>query len=214
MKHKWILAGMSLTLCASVGIVALLGLAPSGILGMALPSSMSHDHIRIELPQARIAAADLSADLEAAAILREAVESAEPLASETEPKLAIATDSSGRDQTKEAHLSRTSRPDGLLDVTFDLSRPDILDRSSLDVRKVVRFNGADAGQATIRVGHGSALFIAREDLRSLLSGAGRVDLADKLATGAERPFVAFDEVRQAGLNLRYDAASDRILFTG
>ena len=214
MKHKWIVVGLSLTLCAPAGVLAFLGLDPRGILGVPLPAPMSRDYVRIELPPAEIATADQSADLEAATILREALESPEPPATVTEPGLVIATDVSGREQGQAARPSPASGPDGLLDVSFDLSQLDMLDRSPLDVRKVVRFNGADAGQATIRVGAGSALFIASEDLRNLLSEAERVDLADRLAAGPERRFVGFDEVRQAGLNLRYDAASDRILITG
>ena len=100
-----------------------------------------------------------------------------------------------------------------MDVSFDLAQPRISDRAALEVRKGVRFNGADAGQATIRVGTGSALFIASDDLRALLSAARRVDLADRLTSGAERPFVGFDEIRQAGVNLRYDAASDQIVIS-
>jgi hypothetical protein len=212
-KQKWIVAGLSLTLCAPAVVLAFFGLAPSGILGLALPFPMSRDTIRIELPPVQMATADLSADLQAA-VLREALDSSVPSASEIEPSLAVATDASGREQGMAAKPWLASGSDGLLDVTFDLSQTDMLDGSSLDVRKVARFNGADAGQITIRVGAGSALFVASEDLRSLLLEAGRVDLANKLATGSERPFVGFEEVRRAGLNLRYDATSDRILFTG
>jgi hypothetical protein len=64
------------------------------------------------------------------------------------------------------------------------------------------------------VGAGSALNMASEDLRTLLSAAKRVDLVESLAAGAQQPFVGFDEVRQKGLNLRYDAVSDRILISG
>jgi hypothetical protein len=72
----------------------------------------------------------------------------------------------------------------------------------------------DAGPATILIGGGSALSISREDLRTLLSAARRADLVETLATGENQPFVRFDEVRRAGLNLRYDAAADRILISG
>ena len=152
-------------------------------------------------------------------LLRDSAESSElQEVIEAGSQMAFGIDSTGQmaapEQNQAAQIPPASRPADLLEVSFDLSRPDMVDRSSLDVRKGVRFNGAEAGQATIRVGAGSALFIASEDLRTLLSAASRVDLADRLASGAEQPFLGFDEVREKGLNLRYDAASDRILISG
>jgi len=162
----------------------------------------------------RIDDADLSADLAAAAILPEALESTEPKAAGAATAGETTSRTLSLQQFGTPRPSPANKSDGLLDVSFDLSRPDLLDRSSLDVRKAVRFNGADAGQATIRVGAGSLLFIASEDLRRLLSAAERVDLADRLAAASHRPFVGFDEIRRTGLNLRYDAASDRVLISG
>lgn len=214
MRHKWIIACMSLTLCAPLGVLA--SYAPRPWPSLELPSRdfKARNFVRIELPPVRIVEADLTTDLDAAVMLREAIEATELPATEDGSKLAIAPDPvalTPAEQDRLANVQPTGRPDGLLEVSFDLSQPDMLGDSSLDVRKVVRFNGMDAGRATIRVGAGSALFIASEDLRSLLSAAERVDIANRLA---ERPFVGFDEVRQAGLNLQYDAASDRILISG
>ena len=81
----------------------------------------------------------------------------------------------------------------------------------IELTKGVRVNGAEAGNATIRVTDGATIAIARDALDKLLAGAGRGDLAQTLANGG--PFVSFDRIRQAGLNVSYDAASDRILLS-
>lgn len=105
---------------------------------------------------------------------------------------------------------------GLTAVRFNLADPyapsgDGQASGPIELTKGVRVNGAEAGNATIRVTDGATIAIARDQLDKLLSGAGRGDLADKLASAG--PFVSFDRIRQAGLNVRYDAASDRILLS-
>lgn len=211
-KRNWIVAGMSLTLCA-VGALAIIGDHPQSYLKVPWTAPRPREYVRIELPPVEVATADLSADIEAATLLREAFRSSESPATGGEPGFATA-DASSSEQGQTGPPSRAQVPVGLLDVRFDLSRPDLADRDSLDFRKGVRFNGADAGQVTIRVGAGSALFIASDDLRILLSEVERTDVVDRLAASSDRLFFGFDEVRQAGLSLKYDAASDRILITG
>lgn len=219
MNHKWIVACMSLTLCAPAGVLALYGPHPWPSLEMPAPSRTARNFIRIELPAVKVVEAAQATDLDVSVILREAAASTEPQAN-AEPdqglELAMAPAGQVRDleQDVAAQIPQADQPEGLLEVSFNLAEAGAADRSSLDVRKGVRFNGADAGQATIRVGSGSALYIASEDLRTLLSAAKRVDLVESLAAGEQQPFVGFDEVRQKGLNLRYDAVSDRILISG
>jgi len=65
------------------------------------------------------------------------------------------------------------------------------------------------GDAVIRVTDGATIAIARDDLGKALSGVGRDDVAKALSEGGS--FVTFDRIRQAGLSVRYDAASDRIV---
>jgi hypothetical protein len=217
-QDKWIAAGMSLMLCAPLGALVISGALPPLSLDISGPSPATPNYVRVELPPVQIVTAGRATDLDSAVILREELASADTRPSAADPQIAVAAALAVRSQAPEpeqaARISPSARPDSLLDVSFDLSQPDRVDRSSLDVRKVVRVDGADAGQATVRVGAGSALYIASEDLRTLLSSASRVDLAERLASGAEQPFLGFDEVRDKGLNLRYDAASDRILISG
>jgi len=101
-------------------------------------------------------------------------------------------------------------PGGLLSVNFDLADPAGSDRAVVDTRKNVRINGVEAGSAAIRVTSGSALFIARDDLRSLLTSSGHKDLAARVASSGAA-FASFDEIRRLGFGLRYDPVTDRIL---
>ena len=219
MNHKWIVACMSLTLCAPLGVLALYGPRPWPSFEMPPPVRTVRNFIRIELPPVKVIEAAQTADVDVSGILRDAAASTEPRAiADPDQRLELAMGATGqaRDLRRKvpAQVPQADQPNGLLEVSFNLAEAGAMDRSSVDVRKGVRFNGADAGQATIRVGSGSALYIASEDLRILLSAARRADLADRLAAGAQQPFVGFDEVRQKGLNLRYDAVSDRILISG
>jgi hypothetical protein len=217
--RKWIVACTALTLCAPAGVLSLNSAHQWASSGTAPHDWKARNYIRIALPPVQIIEAELSTDRDAAVILRDSAELSEPQEmAEAGSQIAFGIDPTGQtavlEQNQAAPIPSAGRSAGFLEVSFDLSRPDMVDRSSLDVRKSVKINGAEAGQATIRVGAGSALFIASEDLRTLLSTASRVDLADRLASGAEQPFLGFDEVRERGLSLRYDAASDRILISG
>ena len=102
--------------------------------------------------------------------------------------------------------------DGLLAVRFDLADPAALGGdggSAIEIRKAIRLNGADAGQARIHVGASSRLSIAREELARLLAGSGQQALSERL--GAGERFVSFDEMRRQGIDVRYDPVTDRIL---
>ena len=92
--------------------------------------------------------------------------------------------------------------------------------SVVEIRKAVRFNGAEAGSATIRVGADSTLAISADELRALLARAGRGDLAERIgaeqlgARGGAGRFVGFAEMRAHGIDVRYDIAADRIVIGG
>jgi hypothetical protein len=84
--------------------------------------------------------------------------------------------------------------------------------SAVELRKAVRLNGAEAGRATIRVSAASTLSISADELRAVLARAGRGDLARRIgAPGGAGRFVGFEEMRQQGIDVRYDAAADRIV---
>ncbi|MEO6152681.1 MAG: hypothetical protein ABIT09_03565 [Croceibacterium sp.] len=105
-----------------------------------------------------------------------------------------------------------SEATGMLAVRFNLADPYAgapEGSGPIELKKAVRINGADAGDATIRVTDGATIAIARDELGKLLTAAGRADAIQALAGSGS--FVSFDRIRQAGLSVRYDAASDRIL---
>ena len=84
--------------------------------------------------------------------------------------------------------------------------------SAVEMRKAVRLNGAEAGSAAIRVSADSTLSISADELRALLVRAGRGDLAGQIAgrDGVGR-FLGFEEMRALGIDIRFDAAGNRIL---
>jgi hypothetical protein len=99
-------------------------------------------------------------------------------------------------------------PQTLEAVRFNLSDPYGERAGAIELKKAVRVEGAEAGNATIRITDGSTITISREDLGKLLANAGHQDWAAALGSGS---FVSFDRIRQAGMSVRYDAASDRIV---
>jgi hypothetical protein len=97
-------------------------------------------------------------------------------------------------------------------IAFDLADGDDRGGGAIEIRKAVRLNGADAGLATIRVSEASTLQIAPAELGGLLARAGRADAAALLGgSAAEGAFVDFEDIRSQGIDVRYDAPSDRVL---
>lgn len=95
-------------------------------------------------------------------------------------------------------------------VAFDLLDPrgGASGGGAVEISKVVEINGAEAGEATIRVGRGSTLAIAADALGRMLARAGRGDIAALL--DPRQGFVGFEELRRQGIDLRYDLEADRI----
>ena len=102
----------------------------------------------------------------------------------------------------------------LVPIHFDLADPyeQSGGGSEIEVRKVVRIDGSDAGTADIRVNANSTLSISRDTLTTLLAHAGRGDLATKLgnARGQDGKYVSFSEMRDQGIDVHYDPSTDRI----
>lgn len=116
--------------------------------------------------------------------------------------------------TGAAHDVRSRHPVDLARVKFDLSDPYAWAEeggSAIEVRKGLRVNGVDIGPAAIRVGTDSTLSIARGKLNEALGRFGRNDVAQKLGGPSSGGFVSFDEIRRRGVEVRFDAASDRVV---
>jgi hypothetical protein len=98
-----------------------------------------------------------------------------------------------------------------LAIQFDLGDPNKSTDggSAIEVRKAVRLNGADAGDARIHIDASSTLSIARDELDRLLARSGRRELMSQLSSAGR--FIRFEEMRRHGIDVRYDPVSDRVL---
>lgn len=117
-------------------------------------------------------------------------------------------------QTRAGHDTRSKHPADLARVKFDLSDPYASvgeGGSAIEVRKELRVNGVDIGPAAIRVSEDSTLSIARDKLNEVLGRLGRSDVARQLGGSRSAGFVSFDEIRRRGVEVRYDAPSDRVV---
>jgi len=101
---------------------------------------------------------------------------------------------------------------GGLPIEFDLSaRHAAADAGSpVEIVKPVEIDGVVAGEATVRVDAGSNLAISADELAGLLARTGYADIAARLPDG---PFVSFEALRSLGLDVRYQAPSDRVLIS-
>jgi len=215
--RKTAVACLTLTLCTCAGAAALYVTFP-WFISDSPAIAWKSNYVRIELPAVEVVEAGKFTELDRAVLVGDAGKTGDvPAITGAEAQVdeaAEAVDEAHSRVELAARGADEGELDGMLAVSFDLAQAEARGGGPLELRKGVRFNGADAGQATIRVGAGSTLSIASDDLRTLLSGAQRVDLVERLTAGAEQPFVGFDEVRQKGVSLRYDAAADQILISG
>lgn len=117
-------------------------------------------------------------------------------------------------QTGAGHDALSEHPGDLVRVKFDLSGSYASageGGSAIEVRKELRVNGVDLGPAAIRVSEDSTLSIARDKLNEVLGRLGRNDVARQLGGSRSAGFVSFDEIRRRGVEVRYDAPSDRVV---
>ncbi len=77
--------------------------------------------------------------------------------------------------------------------------------SALQVRKEVQHDGETVGRVEIRIDNNSAIYVARADLVRIVPSAS--DEAERLGSD----FVPLVALREAGINLRYDPVSDRLV---
>ncbi len=166
--------------------------------------------LRIALPSAEpeiLADALVPEEPETEALAEETAEAATP-ADEDTAELAAS-------RTVEKPAPAAAQRGVLLSLQYDLGDPStasIDDAASapVEIAKLVRVNGADVGRATIRVTSGTTLLIARDEVVSLLETSGHPDMAKIVTAGAPGSFISFEELRRRGMNVRYDAAADRI----
>lgn len=99
------------------------------------------------------------------------------------------------------------RPTRLQDVTFDLGAgPEAA--SSIEVRKTVRLNGADVGMLDVRIDESARIYANGSQLAALLPPE-----SVRPAATADQ-FLSFDQLRNAGVDIRYDPTQDRLVVAG
>jgi hypothetical protein len=84
--------------------------------------------------------------------------------------------------------------------------------SAIYIRKALRINGVDSGYAHIRVSTSSSLSISTDELSKALAAAGRSDAATHIGyRSGPGEFIGLEDLRRQGIDVRFDARTDRIL---
>ncbi len=100
--------------------------------------------------------------------------------------------------------STSASDNGVLDIAYDLDAGPGSD-GSVTISKRLRRNGASLGPLKLQVDRNSGLYASRADLaRMLPAKAAQIDRLDG-------DFLSLSRLRQAGVNLRYDAARDELV---
>ncbi len=110
-----------------------------------------------------------------------------------------------------------------LNIPAALKQPGILKQPGVRDRLVgefifhqagVQFNDSPAGTVDVRIGGDASLSIRVSALLSIVEGQMDPGLyAAMSASASADEYVSFREIRAAGMDVRYDAAADRIVFT-
>ena len=95
-----------------------------------------------------------------------------------------------------------------MDLTFDLEDVGANSASQLSVPKTVTYQGRAIGSVNVHMGSGSTVLVNPEELMAVLRNA-RLD-ATRLQGLAGRDQVAFNDIRAAGVDLRYRPAQDQL----
>ena len=118
----------------------------------------------------------------------------------------------GQIEQRPAPLTRVN---GLIPLTFDLASPgsggESVGADAIVVRKSLRIRGRDVGSIIVHIDSDTRLLIDGEQLKRVLAAAGeprnlrRSQRTDNLLT--------FTELRNDGVDLRYDPGSDSLVMT-
>ena len=101
---------------------------------------------------------------------------------------------------------------GLLPLSFDVMRPgagsERVGADAIVVRKPVRINDREVGSLPIHIDGNSRLLVDPKELKSVLARSG---IARDVGGGAG--LLTFVQLRENGIDLRYDPSSDSLLIT-
>lgn len=159
-----------------------------------LPAPVSDDAANEET------AADLTVDqaAEQAVVAAEGASIARPEGTTAEPRQRVA--------------SLSPDQNGLLPLSFDVMRPgagsERVGSDAIVVRKAVRINDREAGSLPIHIDGNSRLLVDPEELKSVLARGGITR-----NVGGGSGLLTFVQLRESGIDLRYDPSSDSLMIT-
>lgn len=97
---------------------------------------------------------------------------------------------------------------GMLDIDFNLKGGAQSPRT-ITVRKPVAIAGAASGNLSLRIDGAARIYANKAEVATLLEG--RSDKSERIRTASGEEFVSFDQLRDLGVNIRYDPSADRIV---
>lgn len=97
---------------------------------------------------------------------------------------------------------------GMLDIDFTL-KGGADSAKAINVRKPVAVAGAVSGNLSIRIDGAARIYARRSEVASLLEG--KSDKSERIRTASGDDFVSFEQLRDLGVDIRYDPSADRIV---
>lgn len=192
------------------GIAAILGVGFGAVLSLQMLDRAKADGLTqvqrlqldaIFLPEKASAPTNHGSDKLAAAELTEsATRLPEPVQERSAGKVGDEQPGSGKVAASNAAYSRQH---GIMLSNFDLGNAQRADEP-IEISKAIFLNGQELGIASFSVDQGSRLRVSARDLARLLPA----ELHDRIKPG--KPQIGFDELRDAGLDIRYDPLADTI----
>lgn len=102
---------------------------------------------------------------------------------------------------------------GIIPLSFDIARPgsgtEAVGANAIVVRKAVRVNNREVGSLPIHIDGNSRLLVDAGELRKLLAKAGASGTLRDPRGGTD--LLTFSELRDDGVDLRYDPGSDSVV---
>lgn len=99
--------------------------------------------------------------------------------------------------------------DGMLKIDFDLQGGAQSSRA-IAVDKPVAIGGSSGGKLAIRIDGAAQIFANRGQVASLIEGQDAAK-AERVRTASSDEYLSFTQLRDLGVNIRYDPSADRIV---